>query len=405
MSRRVVVTGIGLATPIGNSYREVKGALRAQRHGIRTLPEWQAIRGLGTQLAATVDVDLSGYSRKKVRSMGRVALLSTFATQQAIDDAGLSEEELRSGDLGLAYGSTHGSTSALERFCRTLFVDDSLRGIAGTAYLKFMSHTCAANLAQFYGIRGRVVSCCAACVSGSQAIGSGYELIKHGVQETMLCGGAEEMHYLHAGVFDIMFATSTRNDSPAETPRPFDRHRDGLVIGEGAGTLVLESYDKARRRGARIYGEIIGYGMSCDGTHITTPSVGGMEEAMRRALSDAEISRERVDYVNAHATATEIGDICESKATAAVLGTGVPISSTKGYTGHTLGACGAIEAAFCLATLEDGYLPASRNLREVDPRCAPLDFLLEPRDLSCTIVMSNNFAFGGINTSLLFGLV
>ena len=248
----------------------------------------QSVTGQGL----AVDVDLSGYPRKKSRSMGRVSLLSIFATQQAIDDAGLSEDDLSSGDLGLAYGSTHGSTSALEDFCRALFVEGSLQGISGTSYLKFMSHTCAANLAQFYEIRGRVVSCCAACVSGSQAVGTGYELIKYGIQERMLCGGAEELHFVHAGVFDIMFATSTRNDTPDLTPRPFDRDRDGLVVGEGAGTLVLESYDSARQRGAKVYGEILGYGMSCDGTHVTAPSVDGMAEAItaRAQKRDGEFS-------------------------------------------------------------------------------------------------------------------
>jgi len=220
----------------------------------------------------------------------------------------------------------------------------------------------------------------------------------------MICGGAEELHFVHAGVFDIMYATSTRyNDRPDLSPRPFDRERDGLVVGEGAGTFVLESLERATKRGAKIYGEVLGYGTNCDGTHVTSPSVHGMADAMRRALRDAKISPEQIDYINAHATATDVGDICESTAVMDVLGDRVPISSTKGFTAHTLGACGAIEAAFCLAAMHDRFLPPNKNLDEVDPRCAPLAYVRgAPREARPTIVMSNNFAFGGINTSLIF---
>ena len=402
--QRVVVTGIGLVSPIGNDLREVTAALQEGRHGIGSRPDWDAIGSLRTRLAAEVkDLELSGYVRHKVRSMGRVALLATYATQRAIDDAGLEPELLGSGKLGLAYGSTHGSSTAMESFCRTLLKGNDLKGLGGSAYLKFMSHTCVANLAQYYGIKGRVISTCAACVSASQAIGTGYELVKHGMQEVMICGGAEEMHYTHVGVFDLMYATSTRyNDRPERSPRPFDADRDGLVVGEGAGTVVLETWERASRRGAKIYGEIAGYGTNCDGTHVTSPSAEGMASAMRLALEDAEISPEAIQYVNAHATATTLGDIAESRATWEVLGDRALISSTKGHTGHTLGACGAIEAAFCMAMIRDGFVPPTRNLETVDPRCAPLNYLRgEPRRAKLDTVMSNNFAFGGINTSLI----
>ncbi len=310
---------------------------------------------------------------------------------------------LGSGKLGLAYGSTHGSSSALESFCRTLFKENDLKGIGGSAYLKFMSHTCVANLAQYYGIKGRVISTCAACVSASQAIGAGYELVKHGIQDVMICGGAEEMHYTHVGVFDLLYATSTHyNDRPDRSPRPFDAEHDGLVVGEGAGTLVLETWERASNRGAKIYGEIAGYGTNCDGTHVTSPSAEGMAAAMRLALDDAKMPRGDIQYVNAHATATPLGDIAESQATMQVLGDEVAISSTKGHTGHTLGACGAIESAFCMMMIRDGFLPPTRNLETVDPRCAPLNYLRgEVRRAKLDTVMNNNFAFGGINTSLI----
>ena len=240
----------------------------------------------------------------------------------------------------------------------------------------------------------------------SQGIGAGYEAIRSGTMDVMLAGGAEEMHFSHAGVFDVMYATSTHfNDSPEESPRPFDARRDGLVVGEGAGTLVLESYDGARARGAEIIAELVGYGTNCDGTHVTNPSATGMAGAMRLALRDARLDASQIDYVNAHATATEVGDIAESLATAEVLGTDVPISSTKSYTGHTLGACGAIEASFCISMLNGGWIAPNRNLHAVDERCAPLAYARELRETPLERVMTNNFAFGGINTSLIFGRV
>ncbi|MES1208640.1 MAG: beta-ketoacyl synthase N-terminal-like domain-containing protein, partial [Pseudomonadota bacterium] len=281
-----------------------------------------------------------------------------------------------------------------------------VQGIPSSSYLKFMSNTCSVNLAQFFSIRGRVMSTCSACTSGSHAIGYGYEAIKQGHHDLMVCGGAEEMHFSHAAVFDILYATSTRfNDRPEATPRAFDADRDGLVVGEGAGTFILESYERARARGAHIHGEVLGFGTTCDGQHITNPSVDGMAAAMKCALVNAQVSPERVRYVNAHGTATEAGDIAESHATLRVLGNQVPVSSTKGHTGHTLGACGVLEAAFCLAMMRDGFVAHNRNLEKVDPRCADLNYVRnEPHVVSnLDITMNNNFAFGGINTSLLFG--
>lgn len=404
---RVVITGVGVTSPIGNSLDAVAQALRVGRHGIVAMDEWDRYQHLNTRLAAPSEsFDKSRFPRKVTRTIGRVGLLALYATDEAVCDAGLSEEELRSGRLGLAYGSTQGSSSEQEDFCRKLFSTNSLVGLQASAYLKFMAHTCASNLAMHYGIRGRIITTCAACVSGSQAIGYGYEAVRDGGQDVMICGGAEELHFTHAAVFDIMYATSTRyNVRPEASPRPFDSDRDGLVVGEGAATLVLERYDRARARNARIYGEIVGFGTNCDGSHITSPSALGMAGAMKLSLEDAGLTRESIDYVNAHGTATELGDIAESQATMEVLGDRVPISSTKSFCGHTLGAAGSVEAVFCLAMMRDGFLAPTRNLERVDPRCAPLSYIrgdaveAEPR-----IVMSNNFAFGGINTSLIFAL-
>ncbi len=405
--RRVVITGVGVASPIGNSLDEVSGALRANRSGVRVLPRLGEYAGMKTRVGAPVEVALEGLPKKRTRTMGRVALLSTWATEKALADSGLDAAYVSSGKVGLAYGSTGPSSGAVEDYVRKVIIEKRLDGIQSATYPKLMSHTCAANLAVYFAIRGRLISTCAACVSSSQAIGYGYEAIRYGFQEAMVCGGAEELDVVHATVFDVMFATSTRyNERPDETPRPFDADRDGLVVGEGAGTLVLEEYERARARGARIYAEVIGFGTNCDGYHMTAPTADGMSRALSLCLESARISPSEIDYVNAHATATDIGDVCESQATQRVIGGEVPVASTKGFTGHTLGACGAIESIFCLAMLRDRFLAPNRNLARVHPDCVPLNYVTGPaRDAAPRTIMNNNFAFGGVNTSLLFRAV
>ena len=401
--RRVVITGIGLASPIGNSLDEVSSALQTGKSGVRFMDDWEGISGLSTRLGAPCEVDLSCLPKKKTRTMGRVALLSTWATQKAIDDAGLQAEQLSNPRTGLAYGSTSGSMPAFQQFSERLLHEKTTIGIPSNCYLKLMSHTAPANLASYFAIHGRVLTTCSACVSSSQAIGYGYEAIRYGLQDTMIVGGAEEIHVSNAVIFDVMFATSHHfNDTPERAPRPFDKDRDGLVTGEGAGTLILESYDQAVARGAHIYAEIIGFGTNCDGAHMTAPALDGMQRVMRLSLEDAGLAPEAIEYVNAHATSTPLGDVTESRAIETVLGTSVPVSSTKGCTGHTLGACGAIETLFCVAMLRDGFLAPSHNLETPDTACAPLDYIIgAPRQVSPTIVMNNNFAFAGLNTSLI----
>lgn len=405
---RVVITGFGMVTPVGDDHATVSRALQEDRSGVRFQDEWARFDGLATRLGGEVTgLTLAGRDRKKLRSMGRVARLALSATERAIEDAGLSADEVRAERTGLAYGSTHGSSAAYVDFARPLLARDSFEGLPSTSFLKFMSHTCAANLAQYYGIRGRVVSTCAACVSGSQAIGAGLEAIRSGAADTMICGGSEELHWTHAGVFDVMLATSTRyHERPDLTPRPFDQKRDGLVVGEGAGTLVLESLEHAEARGARIHAEVRGYASNCDGTHVTNPSADGMAKVIGLALHDAALDADRIDYVNAHATATEVGDLAESEAMHRVFSDRTPVSSAKGFMGHTLGACGAIEAGLCVLMMKEGFLAPTKNLETVDPRCAPLDHIIgDPRRAEPRTVMTNNFAFGGINTSLVLSLM
>lgn len=406
MTRRVVVTGMGGICPLGQDWPSIRDKLRAGVSGVSVVPEWAEYRGLRTRLAAPV-ADFTApasYPRKKTRSMGRVSLLATRATEMALADAGLLDSPLLSdGSCGVAYGSTSGSPPAMEVYARNIWANHTTTGITATDYIQFMSHTTAANLALFFEVRGRVIPTSSACTSGSQGIGYGYEAIRFGRQTAMITGGAEELHLIDAAVFDIMYATSTRNDEPSRTPRPFDLHRDGLVVGEGAGTLILEEMEHALGRGATIHAEVVAFGTNCDGRHITNPDAEGMQRVIELALDDARLAPSAIDYVSAHGTATKLGDVAESLATHRVFGADMPISSLKGHFGHTLGACGALEAWLTIHMMREGWFAPTLNLDEVDPECAPLDYLQGgPHPLHVDHAMSNNFAFGGVNTSLVF---
>lgn len=404
MLKRVVVTGMAGISPIGNDWQQVAARLKAQSTGIQTMQEWDKYIGLNTRLGAPVDfVRPPHYSRKQTRSMGRIALMATYATELALIDAGLLNDPcLNSGQMGIAYGSCAGSFDALVEFGNMLLTD-TVNGLNATSYIRMMAHTSAVNIGLFFGINGRVYTTSSACTSSSQGIGYAYEAIKNGYQKLMVAGGAEELSASEAAVFDTLFATSTRNESPEKTPRPFDCDRDGLVIGEGAGTLILEERDYALARGAHVYAEIVGFGTNSDGLHVTQPDCNSMQTAMRLALQDAQLEATAIGYISAHGTATAQGDVAESHATAAVFSTKTPISSLKSFTGHTLGACGVLEAWTAINMMNEGWFHATANLENIDPACAPLDYIKDDsRTLLCDYVMSNNFAFGGINTSLIF---
>ncbi|MBO4123325.1 beta-ketoacyl-ACP synthase [Cupriavidus gilardii] len=403
--KRVVVTGAGAISALGNDWATVAPRLRAGQSAVVRMEDWSKYKGLNTQLAAPVPEfeTPAHYTRKRTRGMGRVALMAVLASEAALRDAGLYGDPLvTSGELGIAYGSSTGTPEAVADFGRML-LDCSTEGVSATTYIRMMPHTTAVNIGVFFGITGRILTTSSACTSGSQGIGYAYETIRAGRQVAMLAGGAEELDPTEAAVFDTLFATSTRNDAPQTTPRPFDAQRDGLVLGEGAGTLVLEELEHARARGARILAEVVGFGTNSDGAHVTQPNADTMAQAMRLALRDGGIDPSRIGYVNAHGTATDHGDVAESHATHAVLGAGVPISSLKSYLGHTLGACGALEAWLTIEMMRAGWFAPTLNLVAPDPRCAPLDYIAgEGRVLDVDHAMSNNFAFGGINTSLVF---
>jgi 3-oxoacyl-[acyl-carrier-protein] synthase II len=277
-----------------------------------------------------------------------------------------------------------------------------MTGVTATSYIQMMAHTAPVNVGVFFGLKGRVITTSSACTSGSQGIGYAYEAIKYGRQKAMVAGGAEELCITEAAVFDTLYATSTKNDAAKSTPRPFDQNRDGLVIGEGAGTLILEEYEHALARGATIYAELVGFGCNSDGQHVTQPTAETMQVAIEMALNDAQLTEDQIGYVNAHGTSTDRGDIAESLATFNALGK-KPISSLKSYLGHTLGACGAIEAWASINMMNDGWFAPTINLTDVDPECADLDYIKgNGREMQTDYIMSNNFAFGGINTSLIF---
>jgi 3-oxoacyl-[acyl-carrier-protein] synthase II len=402
---RVVVTGVGAYSPVGSSWDEVEATLRAGKNRIQHMEAWDKYDGLNTRLGGPVtNFEIpEHYTRKKTRSMGRVSLMATSASENALIDAGLLDDPvLTSGSVGVAYGSSSGSTDAISDFSQMLLYK-TLDGITATTYIRMMGHTAAVNIGVFFGLTGRIINSSVACASGSQGIGYAFEAIRDGKQDIMLAGGGEELCPTQAAVFDTLYATSTRNDAPTMTPQPFDADRDGLVIGEGACTLILERRDRALARGAKIYAEVLGYATNSDGAHVTQPTSVTMQRVMEMALEDADLDADAIGYVCAHGTATDRGDIAESQATHGVFGDDMPISALKSYTGHTLGACGALESWVAIEMMNHGWFMPTINLNKVDERCASLDYITGAgRELDVEYVMNNNFAFGGINTSLIF---
>ncbi len=399
----VVVSGIGIISPLGNSFPELMEGLQAGCSGVRIIPGLEKIGGLRPRLGAVVSgVDEKKIPRKFRRSMSAMSVFAYLASQQALEMAGYPEGQLGSGALGVIIGSTLGSTTTSEDFFKDFFRDYSLERMKTGLFFRMMGHSCAANVAQSLGITGRVLAPSAACATSCQAVGYAYEQIAMGRQEAILCGGADEFHPLTVATFDIMHAASTEfNLQPDAAPRPFDSLRDGMVCGEGSGVLLLENKESARKRGARILAEVVGFATTSDTSSIANPDVGAMVTCMRLAMEDAGCSAEEIDYVNAHATGTIQGDNAEAEAIRQLFGDRVPVSSLKGHLGHTMAASGAIELAGSIGMLQHQELIATRNLEQVDVNCAGINCFQKNHSQPLKTVLKNNFAMGGINSTII----
>lgn len=402
--RRVVVTGMGIASPLGSTVKSAFDRLKKYENCIEHWDRLDEYERLNTSLGSFV----SGFevpehfTRKVRRTMGDVSLMSTVTSEDALKEAGLlGDDIITNGRTGVSYGSSTGSLDAVLDFY-SMCIDKEVKLLNSGSYIKMMPQTAAVNISLHFKTHGRLIPTSTACTSGAMGIGYAYEAIKDGYADVMISGGAEEIHPTQVGVFDTLYATSSKNDTPKLTPSPFDKDRDGLVIGEGAGTLILEEYERAKSRGAKIYAEIVGFATNTDGTHITNPNKDMMAEVMRQSLNNAGISVNEIGYVNAHGTGTVNGDIAESLATEMIFGKNIPISTIKSYTGHTLGACGAIEAILSIEMMNNKWFAPTLNLNNVDENCGQLDYIMkEGRIIDTEYVMTNNFAFGGINTSII----
>jgi len=400
--KRVVITGIGAVTPFGNGIAALMKGLEEGRSAVRRMEGWEEYTGLRSLVGAPVEMrDEKRIPRQKRRSMGRMSIFAAQAAEEAIADAGITLEQEDRWRMGCVIGSTMGSAKSINDAFEIMLPNKDLSHLNSTMFFQCMSHTAAANVAQYLGINGSIMATAAACASALHAIGVGYDLIRLGRQDVLLCGGAEELHPTVTGSFDILYATSAGyNDRPEQTPRPFDKDRDGLVCGEGSGILVLEEYERAVKRKVRIYAEIAGFSTTANGLHVSQSNRESMVICMREALRDAGLMQSDIDYINAHATATVQGDQEEAEAIGKLFGNSAPVSSLKGYIGHTLGASGAIELEASLKMMEQGVIYPTRNLEAVSPDCVGINHVSTPVKKEIRNLLKNGFAFGGINAAL-----
>jgi len=400
--RRVVITGTGAISALGNDVPSLVEGIEKGASGVRQMEGWERYIGLRSLVGAPAEMkNEKAIPRKSRRSMGRMSIFAVQAAEQALDGAGIEREELRSGRVGCVIGSTMGGPESLNETFETMLPDRDLSQLTAMKFFQCVSHTAAMNVAQYLGLTGCVMATSAACASSLQAIGTGYDLIRLGRQDLVLCGGSEELHPTVTASFDILFATSTGfNDDPQRTPRPFDAARDGIVCGEGSGIVVLEEYERAVARGAPILGEVIGYHTAGSGDHVSQSSRDSIIRCLRDTLASADLSASDVDYINAHGTATLQGDAAEAQAIAEVFGDAVPVSSLKGYIGHTLGASGALELIVSLAMMKQRIVCPTLNLDSVGEDCRGVRHVREQTSHDIRVMIKNCFAFGGINASL-----
>ena len=399
--RRVVVTGMGIVSCLGNDPDSVAAALAEGRSGIRAMPDYPTM-GLRSHIAGVPEIVVADHlDRRDLRFMGDAAAFAAIAMARAIEASGLTTEQISNPRTGLIAGTGGGSPANIVEAADTLRAR-GLRKVGATRVPRTMCSTIAACLATTYHVKGVSYSLTSACATSAHCIGAGAEQIRWGNQDVMFCGGGEEEHWSLTALFDAMGALSTaRNATPELASRAYDVNRDGFVIASGGGMLVLESLEHAQARGAPILAELLGFGVTADGADMVQPSGEGAVRCMRQALGGV---KRPVDYVNAHGTSTPLGDVIELNAVREVFGFDLPlVSSTKSLSGHSLGAAGVQEAIYSLLMLRDGFLAGSVNIDELDPACAGYPILRETRRMRVDTVMSNSFGFGGTNASLVFG--
>lgn len=404
LHNRAVITGYGVVCPIGYSVGEMMRGLEAGVCATRTMPpSWNRFGRLRCQVGAPVELrDPKAIPRSLRRTMSPMSIMAVQAAEQALAHAGIDAKGIPENTrIGCIMGSTTGSPQAITQTYETLLAKNEYEMLGASEFFRCISHTVALNVAQYFGVRGVVSATSAACASGLQAVGAAYDQIRLGRQDLVLCGGAEELHETVVGSFDILYAASSRfNESPSQTPRPFDVNRDGLVVGEGAGVIVVESLEHAQKRGAKILAEIVGYHTCSNGIHVSQSDDVSMVNCMQTALDCAGLKAEEVGYVSAHATGTPQGDSAEARAIGKVFGDKVPVSSLKGNMGHTLGGSGPIELAATIEMMHAGVIYPTHNLLEIDPACAGVGHVREKISRKFDKFLKNSFAFGGINSAI-----
>ncbi len=401
--RRVVITGMGITSCLGNDLDTVSSALREGRAGIRHLPD-HAEAGLRSHVGGNIELDLDAQIDRKVkRFMSDASAYAYIAMRDAIADAGLDEAQVANPRTGLIAGSGGGS-SQWQVESADILRARGVRKVGPYMVPRTMCSTVSACLATAFQIKGLSYSLSAACATSAHCIGAAADLIRHGAQDVMFAGGGEDLHWSMSVMFDAMGALSTRfNETPASASRPYDKDRDGFVIAGGGGMLVLEDYDHAVARGARIYAELVGYGVTSDGADMVAPSGEGAVRCMNMAM---EHLTGPIDYLNTHGTSTPLGDVTELKAVREVFGETIPpLSSTKALSGHSLGAASVHEAIYCLLMMRDGFIAGSANIGELDPLVEGFPIVRETQPAQLKTVMSNSFGFGGTNAALVFSRI
>jgi 3-oxoacyl-[acyl-carrier-protein] synthase II len=401
---RAVITGYGVVSPIGYSVAEMMQSLDAGVCATKAMPSsWNRFGRLRCQVGAPVELrDPKAIPRSLRRTMSPMSIYAVQAATQALQQAGINPASIPENNrVGCIMGSTTGSPQAITQTYETLLAKNEYVMLGASEFFRCISHTVALNVAQYYGIKGVVSATSAACASGLQAVGAAFDQVRLGRQDVVLSGGAEELHETVVGSFDILYAASAQfNDSPSQTPRPFDKKRDGLVCGEGAGVLVVENRNHAIKRGAKILAEIVGYHTCSNGIHVSQSDDASMTNCMQTALDAAGLKPGQIGYVNAHATGTPQGDSAEARAIKAVFGSDIPVSSLKGNMGHTLGASGPIELAATIEMMHSGTIYPTHNLQEIDPECGGMMHVTQTTQKSFDCFLKNSFAFGGINSAI-----